>query len=237
MKKILLLGALTAGLAGCSTSQSADIATDGIHADLSVTADGSGQSTAVAVLRAGDATSNDFIDLSAGDTLVATEGSNNAQTMVREDFANLIYYQAIFAVDSADTPFDIAFNRTNYVSAPNSAVTLPAPFVLTGPTENAGISRQSPITITWSGSGQADPMHWDANGDCIQAVGADISSDTGTATIAAGTIVPQQGQGTASCTVTIHLSRTRAGTLDPAYGKGGEINAVQERSVDILSQP
>lgn len=246
MKKLpmLILVASAAGLGGCAHTSSSDVATDALYADMAVSADGSGQTIATAALKVGGATSNDFLDLSNTDTLVATADSSNQQTMVREEALGAVWYQAIFAVDSAGTLFQIAFNRQpnsnmpNPVSAPDSHVTLPAPFAITAPAQNAQYSRASdPVTVTWSGSGQTDPMSYVATGDCVEALSQTISSDSGTLTIPAGTIVPHSGQGATSCTVTIKIYRSRAGTIDPAYGKGGKISGTQVRSIDILSKP
>ena len=246
MRKIpmLLLVLSAAGLGGCAHTSSSDVATDALYADMAVSADGSGQTIATAALKVGGATSNDFLDLSSTDTLVATADSSNQQTMVREEALGAVWYQAIFALDSAGTLFQIAFNRqpnanmSNPVSAPDSHVTLPAPFAITAPAANAQYSRATdPVVITYSGSGQTDPMSYVATGDCIQAVTQTLTSDAGTLTIPAGQIVAAQGQGTTSCTVTIRIYRSRAGTIDPAYGKGGKISGTQVRSIDILSKP
>src|SRR5256885_2639245 len=105
---MLLLAAGT----GRSSTQSKDVATDALYANVSVTSDGSGQSVATASLQVGGVTSNDFLDLSPGDTLVASEDGGSPQTMTREELLGAVFYQTTFGVDSAGTLFQIAFDRT-----------------------------------------------------------------------------------------------------------------------------
>jgi len=65
----------------CTSVQSADIKTAGMPAYLRVTGNGNGQTTASAQFNV-DNNPTDFVDLSSGDTAVATAGSVS-QTMSR----------------------------------------------------------------------------------------------------------------------------------------------------------
>jgi hypothetical protein len=91
--------------------------------------------------------------------------------------------------------------------------------------------------VTWSGSGQADPMTWAVSGDCIQFQSATIAADGGTLTIPAATILAADGQTANSCQLTIQVRRSRAGILDTAYGKGGSMIGSQVRTLQVLSAP
>lgn len=247
MKKLLMLPFVLIVPAlgtGCSNTPSSDVATDAIHADIQVLADGSGQSSVIAALKVGNAASNDFVELTDGDALIAYNDTDG-QTMARNEFAGEVWYQSVFAVDSAGAPFKVSFLRThtasqqcNTVSAPDSHVTLPAPFTITAPAPGASFSRASdPITVTWSGSGEPDPMVIEASGTCINYYSLQVPTDAGTATIPAGSFQPVQGQTGTNCQVTIGISRSRAGVLDTNYGEGGSISAIQHRNLDILSTP
>jgi hypothetical protein len=239
--RILGLTTLAAGLftTGCSNTASNNVTTDGIYADLSVTADGSGSTVASASLRVGGVTSNTFLDLDPSDSLVAYAGSQSSP-MSRNELLGAIWYDATFALDSSNLPVKIAFLRTaqGAVSAPNSTATMPADLVVTGPVQDTSFSRSADaVTVTWSGSGQSDPLTWSITGDCVVGQFVNPISDSGTLTIPAGAIQPQQNQGANSCQATITLTRTRAGVLDPAYGEGGSMVAKQVRTVRILSAP
>lgn len=245
MSKTKIFGALAVVLlaagTGCSSSQSKDIATDALYANMGVSADGSGTSVVTASLQVGGVTSTDFLDLSPGDSLVATANGANQQTMARQDLLGAIYYTSTFGIDTAGTLFQIAFNRTatasmpNPVSAPDSHVTLPAAFTMQA--DKSTYSRVTdPIVLTWTNSGQSDPMSYSVYGNCIQTLSNTVS-DTGTTTINAGSLTAQNGQTANNCQITIQLSRSRAGHVDPAYGQGGNINATQVRTVQVLSTP
>jgi hypothetical protein len=232
-----LLVLATCVVAGCSQVDSDAVRTSGIYADLSIEADGSGGSLTRASLKVGGNNSNTFINLSSGDSLVTRVGSTS-YPMVRQEALGVVWYQAVPPVDTANTAFRVSFLRNDDVSAPNSDVTLPAPFTITAPAPGSVFSRTSQaVVITWSGSGAADPLTWQVTGDCIVSQYGNQVSDVGTLTIPAGAIQPRANQGATNCTAQIRFHRTRAGSVDPAYGEGGELHARQTRFISILSTP
>jgi hypothetical protein len=225
--------------AACTSIQSADIKTAGMSAMMQVVADGTGRTAVTAQLNV-DNNSTDFVDLSSGDTLVATAGGPS-QTMARSDFAGAISYQTSFSGrDAAGTQYVIAFNRTSDVSAPLSTCVMPSPFAITAPTANGTPSRaNSDIVVTYNNSGTQDPMTWSAGGDCVKGeVGGSVPGDTGSFTIAKGSLVPNDPtQMTVTCQAHITLTRERVGQLDSHFGSGGGINAQQVRTVTFSSTP
>jgi hypothetical protein len=224
-------------MVGCSQVDSDAIRTSGMYADLSVEADGSGGSLTRATLKVGGNSSNTYINLSAGDSLVTRVGSTS-YPMVRQEALGVVWYQAVPPVDTANAAFRVSLLRDDDVSAPNSDVTLPPPFTITGPAPGSAYSRTSQaVTITWSGSGAADPLTWQLTGDCIVSQSGNQVSDIGTLTIPAGAIQPRANQGATSCNAQIRFYRTRAGSVDPAYGEGGELYARQTRFISIQSTP
>ncbi len=224
-------------LAGCSQVDSDAIRTSGMYADLKIEADGSGGSVASASLTVGGASSVTFINLSGGDSLVTLVGGNR-YAMVRHEVLGVISYRAFPPVNAANAAFRISLLRDGDADAPNSEVTLPAPFAITAPLSGSAFSRATQaLTVTWSGSGATDPLTWQISGDCIVGQSGNQASDVGTLLIPAGAIQPRTGQGANSCTAEIRFFRTRSGTVDPAYGEGGELHARQTRAVSILSTP
>ena len=240
MRSLFVAGCTVAGLwlLACTNTESENIKTSGIHADIDVTATGTGQTEVSTWLRVG-ASSNTFLDLSDGDELIASKGTESKKMTRREVFGS-VTYNATFDADAAETEFKVAFERENDVSAPNSHGTLPAAFSLTAPAAAASFARATDtITITWDPSGASDRMHVAANGTCIQAYDVDLDGDPGTATINPSafkepTDAEQQGK---TCDVTIELRRTRPGTVDSAYGEGGDFISRQVRSRKISSKP
>lgn len=242
MRKTLLgVAAVAAFAAGCETVDSDDVATEGIYAHFEINGYSTTDARASGNLRVGGSSSNTFLDLTENDALIAYRSDEESRAMAKQDNGlGFISYHATFGVATNGTPFKISFLRTHDPSeecagesAPNSAATMPMPYMMTipaGPYSRTGAG----IPITWSPFGESDPMYWNASGPCIQPTGNQAISDTGSYTIPAGTLV---GGTAGTCTISIGLERRRGGTLDPAYGEGGTIWAAQIRSVQVTSDP
>jgi hypothetical protein len=241
MRSLFVAGCAVAGLwlLACTNTESENVKTKGIHADIDITATGNGQTTVDASLRVGSA-SNTYLNLTGGDELFALKGTEKKEMSERQ-LLGAVWYSATFDVDAAETEFVVAFERESDASAPNSHGTLPAAFSLSAPAESAEFGRVADtVTITWSPTvtGNTDRMHVYANGTCIQAYDKDLDGDPGTATIPPNTFkeptdTDQQGK---TCDVTIELRRTRPGQVDPAF-EGGDVIGRQVRSVKIRSKP
>ena len=239
-RKLGLLAAALFALSGCSEDvDSDDVATDAVYANMYVTAPGDGESHLLTTLRVGGPNSNTYLDLTDYDSLVAyvnDTGKNMAQSGDG--------YVASFPYESEGTPYRFAFLRSHApdsecagVSAPNSSVTLPAPFDIVNPVSDSAHSRNADLVFTWSGSGAADGMSWTVDGPCILTASDTIDDDDGSFTIPADTIAVI-GSANNSCTATLTVSRTRAGELDPAFvsGEGGVISAAQRRTRQFVTE-
>ncbi len=226
-----------AALAACSSVKSSSVRTSGIKASITVSAGGTGSSTASAQLFVGDSIT-DRVDLSAGDSLVASSGGQS-HTMSRSNVLGIISYSAGFpGLDQGGEAFTIALQRAGDASAPSSTVTMPQAFAVSAPAGGTSSSRGADLTVTYAPSGGGDPMSWRATGDCITPTGSQaIAGDPGTFTIPRGTLKNDAQHPGATCNVTVTVYRTRQGQLDPAYGYGGSILAQQSRDVPISSTP
>ncbi len=220
----LALGAVACG----EDVDSTDVKTSGVYAIMSVTATGNGQSEVSMDLRVGGANSNTHLDLKAGDQLTATVGTTT-KTLGQSGYV----YKTTFDAEAADTKFVVAFTRANDTSAPNSSVTLPAPFTVAG--IGATVSRAEGLTATWAKS--SDPMSWRLDGDCLFLKSGSMAADAGAVTLAPTDFSPLSGKETATCPAKLCLDRTRSGAVDPAYGEGGTATAVQSRCVSFSSAP
>jgi hypothetical protein len=218
---------------GCTPTDSDVVTTANLHADIEVTSTGSGGSTVSAWLlshRDGDPPLNfETIRLVDHDTLSAT---SNSHSVVMEQSSVVIEYRYDATFDTADAGqrFEVSLDRAADQSAPHSSVTLPEPFT---PALPATASRSAPLTIAWSPSGSADPISIHVTG-CVTAQLLAIA-DTGTTTFPAGALVADPP--TATCELAVAVSRTRSGSLDPAYGQGGSIVATQQRTATLTSTP
>lgn len=226
---------LACGLAGgCGVSDSSSLLTKGMSAEITAAAHDDGTTLVTASLFDGVPEQLIFVDLAPGDQLVATSGGTS-MTLEKTQLLTIVSYSATFPNGNEGDTFDVDFQRTVDNGAPHSTATLPAPFTLgTVPTSSP---RGSDLTITWSPSGTADQMAWEATGDCIQTATGSIPGDTGSYTIPGSTIMVTQGSGDTQCMVTLTLLRKRPGTLDPAFGKGGDIIGEQTRSATFTSTP
>lgn len=227
MRKLMGVVALVAIGVGCDEVDSQDIDTSGIYADISVTGNAGGSALASAVLRVGDATSTAFVELNSGDTLTASDGT---ETRDMEDAEILEFhsYNTLFDDSAAGTTYTIAFTRDGKDPAPSSTAVLPEPFEFTSPpTESLGTND---LVVTWEPSGKADVMSISFGGDCVDGETQQISGDPGTFTLPANTL-KQSASDTddPGCDVTVTLSRTKAGSLDSAFG-GGSAHASQVRT-------
>jgi hypothetical protein len=223
---------LIALLAACGTSESGSLLTTGISAELSAVTTGNGSTRVVAELFEGSPNQLIFVDLQAGDTLVA-DVNGQAMTLAKVQLLTIIDYEAVFPTGNEGDEFTIDFQRMVDSGAPSSTATLPAAFAL-DPIATS-YSRTAPITLTYAPSGTADTMGWQASGDCIQVITGALPSDSGTFTIPANMLTPTAGA--TSCTVTLSVMRDHEGSLDSHYGKGGSMFGEQVRTTTITSTP
>ena len=233
LRHAALFGSLCLAGCTCESVKSNDIKTSGLYALLEANAPGSGKVEVKATLTLGQG-SLTYLELAAGDALTATVGPT-ARAMSRTSAFGATWYQASFDGDAADTTVKVALLREADTSAPESVVTLPAPFAFTAPVANTPFPRGGGITLSWSGAGQADPLHVSARGACITSVDTDLSGDSGTHTLVP--FVAASGAAADTCDVAIALVRTRVGHVDPAYGKGGAFKATVQRSLTVRSTP
>ena len=220
-------------LVACTPVDSNAITTAQLNLQVEVQATGIGGSQVFAWLfshRDGDPPLNlETIRLVDEDALTATTNGHSV-AMQESDLVVEYRYDAAFDTAVADQRYEVALDRVADTSAPHSVVTLPAPFT---PVVPATASRDAPLTITWSPSGSGDPISISISGCASAQLGP--LPDTGTATFPAGTVTANQPG--ATCDPDVTLARKRTGTLDPAYGQGGSIVAVQRRHATITSTP
>ena len=237
MRKTGILFLTLATLVACESVESTDVMTSGVYADIEAVAEGDGSTRASAILRVGGADSNTFLELVADDSLTASTGEET-QELIEQSIGDYFSYVADFDVDAEDTEFVVAFERTVDEGAPNTTLSLPALFDLTGPEEGVTLSRsEEDITITWESSGTEDEMLWSASGGCFFDASGGIEGDPGTFTIEAGTLESVDEDEPETCEATLVITRSRVGDLDPGYGEGGSVFGKQMRSVDILVSP
>ena len=224
-------------LVGCTDVSSTDLKTSGITAYFTVTANGTGNTNASAELQVKDSSTITFVELQSGDQLTATTGGQS-KTLEESKTLGVISYNATFTgADAEGTSYTFALQRSADTSASGNTVTLPAPFSITAPTgATLSYSRANDdIVVDYDNAQKSDSMSFTLSGDCIEIMAGSPPGDTGSFTIAKGSLVQRQGAAT-SCQVVLTLMRSRSGTLDPAFGAGLS-TAVQARSFTFTSNP
>ncbi len=240
LRVLVALGLFGALGTACEQVDSEDILTSGVYANIVAEAEGDGSTQVSTSLRVGGVLSNVFIDLSDGESITAVSGTDE-KTLARRSVLGAISYTGTFTGDEADKAFTVAWNRTDgLTSAPNTTITMPAPFALTAPTAGATFSRANDdIVVTWDTSGTPDDMLWEViTSNCAREMkNNNITADPGTFTIAAGTFTNIEGHETETCDTTLVMVRRRLGNLDPAYGEGGWVVGRHVQTVTFSSAP
>lgn len=219
------------GAAACSQQDSDGILTSAVFANFTLHAEGDGSSRASGTLRVGGADSLTFLNLVGDDRLTATL-DGTTRPMSETELLDVISYAATFDADAEDTEVTFALVRTIDQGAPASTATLPAPFTLTAP---PSASRAAALELDLD-AGVDDPTAWEAHGTCITAARGVVPQGADTITIPAGTITAVAGQEAETCDVEITVTRTRQGTLDPAFEGGGSVGE-QERAATVSVTP
>ena len=232
MKLALVRGLALASVACTETVESSDIRTSGIYPEITVQATGSGSSTVTVRLKVGGDDSNTFLELTGDDRLEATVDDD---TKVLDEVGDYTY-RATFPVDAEGTEFVIGFIRGEEDdSAPESFVSLPAPFDLSlGATEAS--RADDDLEYTWDPAGGSGNVSWEIEGDCIKRDDGSTPDD-GTNTLEAGSIETFDSDAEETCTVDLKVTRQRTGGIDEAFTEGGRIVARHVRTGSFTSTP
>jgi hypothetical protein len=210
-----------------------------MSATIQASADGTGESVVNARLNVDD-NSTDFVDLSSGDTLVASAGGQSRVLSRSQSLGEVRYATSFTGLDSAGMLYTVALNRANDVSAPSSTCTLPTPFQITSPNSDGTFSRKNDdIVVSYDHAGSMDSMAWSVSGACIR-TGANgiVGGDAGSFTIARGSLTSSDPAAAGvTCQIQVTLTRSRPGELDSHFGAGGSIVAQQVRAVTFNSAP
>ncbi len=235
LTRLTLLGAIL--LVGCQSVDTDKTLTSDMYAQVSATTKGDG-TTVVRAIFLDDADSENDIELEGDDHLSAYLPLGQEKILREPEDDDIRGYLATFDTDEVNSVFIVGLSRIVDVSAPDSRVTLPAPFAITT-AEGAELSRATDdIVIDWEDSGFNDKMVYRVSGDCIVSVEGRVAADPGSLTVPAADIVLRQGEAIdASCMVTLTLTRSRDGFVDTNYGLCGDAAGRQSRDFRFTTDP
>ncbi len=233
----LLSLAVLAAIAGCTSVDSSDIKTHGINPGMHVTssADAAGSHVDV-TLHVGNSPTT-FVNLADGDSLTASTGGDPVE-LKESNLLGVTSYSGDLDTQEPGTKVTIVFTRQSDESAPASTVTMTEKLSLSSPQPGAAFSRDADdLTVAWTSDPSDDGVTVSWTGDCVEAGSIDVAAGESQATIDKSTIKKRQGDNVAdSCDVTIAATRTRTGTLDPAFG-GGAITHSFSASAKVTANP
>jgi len=225
-------------ISGCSTTESENVRTQGIRAEIRVIAtssDVANDATVEVFLHVGSGgVGGTLVEISGGDTLRAyLDGEAYGLTKTSDLFG--VYYAATLPTSSVNTQYKVSFERDEGVSATESSVMLPEPFEITSDT-SISTTKSATLDITWSpqGAGKLALLYqFSCDGGANQSsdlFGSRSIDDDGAFQMDLGDYLATD---VTQCEGTIELERTSSGTLDTNFGEGGYIQGVQRRSLNI----
>jgi hypothetical protein len=237
---------LAGGLSGCGSTQSENIKTKGISAQITVTADSVGKVKVSASLFAGSGLGVTSLNLSADDLLKAT--ANGATQVLTKNTTLLgeVDYTTTFDHIDPGTLTVVSLERKDDTSCPNSRVQLPDAFTITAPSPGQIFNRTDTISVNWTPPVNiAGSMYVDFLTTCTSKQGGSVTrsngffrSDSGATTIPVTDLFPSlEFDTTKDCTSEMVITRSVDGALDPGYGEGGSIKGVQSRTVSLILKP
>ncbi len=231
---------LPIGLTSCDdvSTNSVDIGTSSIRAEITFTATGNGSTDVEAYLREGS-TYLELIDL---DDFYAIANDQSLDLEEDRDSNNNYVYRNRFNFDEGGTYFGVTLSRAFEDDARHSDVDLPEPANFVTPSEGEMFDVDDAISISWQPSGFSELIEFhhqvvcDTNLNAIplEEVTAFIT-DTGlydsTITELLGNALTNVADGV-DCHITFRLTRMEEGDLDNSFGSGF-IRAIQIRTRTI----
>lgn len=230
--------AAAVAFAACGESiDSSSVKTDGVYADFSARADGSGQTKIHAGLKTGGPNSNTFLTLEEGDTLTFFVDGESKDPNTVDVLDQFEVYEKNVDKDAGGTEFKIEFTRENGTNAPDSSVTLPKKFQITAPSSGDSFSRSSDdVEVTIDNEDQGTNMRLVARGDCVDTNYRTEFSGTSFTIPSSELEDEEDSEAPDECEVTVTVRRTGTGQVDGAYSDG-EFLGVQKRKATFTSTP
>ena len=183
-----------------------------ISPSLSAQSDGA-QITVYAALFKGGA----FLELSPGDTLTGTVGSET-HPLAEVKEGESIHYTATFAQPATPAQATVSFARADGRRGGDSTVLVPAPFtVATAPP--ATVSHQGSVSLTLTGIG-VDELDTEVRGVCVKDGQSELYSpvQAGGARLDFSTI-PLADSNAPECDLELSLIARTLGTVDPHFAQ------------------
>jgi len=234
-------------LGACSATDSDNVTTQGIGADIRIEANGDGNSSVEAHLYVGSGgLFNTDLELENGDRLIATAALVTKVLNEERGLLGGFTYTTTFGFDTPGIEYLVAFDRAVGTDALDSHVTLPQAVSFLQPDANQMFNSGDLVQISWDNVLPNRSLGLVYTTRCPVPGGSSVYSgsrsipDSGSYSISTATLLGQAALNTPpgeSCTTDLDLSRTNIGQLDPNFGEGGSITAKQVRTRRISIIP
>ncbi|KZN54341.1 hypothetical protein [Pseudoalteromonas luteoviolacea] len=235
--------AISALLVGCSTSttESENVKTEAIWADIYVTSQGE-SSRVIAELNVSSRNGNN-IQLSDKDKLEASAAGVTKDLKQDDDFFD-IDYRATFNTAQENTQFTVRFVRGETNEILETSLKLPAPLKIITPQKNQSFFRKETVEINWTPDDATDTAldlmltitcknnegNNTSTGTTVRSIDDDGSYSINLETLD-GLVDPQINSKKA-CEGEVFMERIRYGVLDSKFADSSRARAIQERYSD-----
>lgn len=220
---------------------SADVTTDGLHADVELLSL-DGLTTDVAVTLAVGGPSGTRVSLTNGDRLSAAAMGRVVDLSRREDLFGSPSYVGTLPYAAEDVAFVVDYLRGDRstqaqscgsTSAVGSYALMAKPFELSPMVSSARLGQ--PVTVAWSNRSTA-PFAIEVTGACVRG-GVERAPDGGVFVIPGAWLAASDPRNPSACSVRVVARRCTGGRISPAFGEGGRVQACQERSLAFRVSP
>ncbi|ESP94806.1 MULTISPECIES: hypothetical protein [Pseudoalteromonas] len=227
-------------LAGCSTetTESKDVKTEAIWADIYVTSQGK-DSRVIAELNVSGRNGNN-IKLSDKDRLEAS-AAGVTKALERDDDFFDIDYRAVFNISEEGTKYTVTLTRDAVGDALTTTLIMPKPFTIITPQENQSFHKTDTLEVSWTDSKQNNTQ-LDAKLTirCKKDDGNEASvvenyidtNDDGSLSIDLASLEGLNDSvlnNKKSCEGEVFMERFNHGTLDSRFADSSRARAIQQR--------
>lgn len=222
-------------VAGCgdTITESGNLETSEIYAEIVASETGGGDATVQTRLRKGAADSTKFVEPGPGDQLNYFLGGERKSPSRRTEAQANDWFSADFADVEDNASLRVALERNDFQSAPNSKATIPNSFSIEATPDDDRLSRSEEVSIELDNRAASAITRVEVQGLCFEETYTK-TFDSKSVTFPGGTFEAEESD--AECTTDFNVIRERKGTLDSKLA-GGSIRAERIRHVTVTSTP
>lgn len=229
---------LATGLAACDSVGSSEVATAEMGVVVWIEADDSARATATVQLTTDNPAllEQTFIDLEVGDALYLS--SADRRTRMTEEFVvgfGIYQYTASQGGMVGGEAFAIELRRAAGDDAPATTAILPQPIRFAP--RAATFPRGAGLELAWSGGAGSDRVTVTLSGSCLEQLKRELPPETTSLSIAADELSFAADGAAEPCPIQVALRAVADGVADPAFGRGGQVQAVQVDSLELTATP